>query len=125
MSDWDDLGGEAAVRGHLRAFLDRVAGDFVIGFLFAGRDLDRLADLEVGHASRGLGGPVPYTGRPLGAAHRPLRINGGQFRRRLALLRTVLRERGVPEAIVARWIEHDRRFEGAIVDGTDCLPPGA
>lgn len=123
MSDWDAIGGEEAVRGHLGAFVRRMAGDFIIGFLFEGRDLDRLAEVELGHVSRGLGGPVAYSGRPLGAVHRPLRINRGQFRRRLALLRTVLRERGVPEDVIGRWLDHDRRFEAAIVDGTDCGPP--
>jgi hemoglobin len=124
MSDWEDLGGEAAVRGHLLAFLGRMSTDFIVGFLFEGRDLARLADLELGHVARILGGPVPYAGRPLAVAHRPLRINRGQFRRRLALLRTVLRERGVADDVIGRWVDHDRRFEAAICDGTDCGPPG-
>ena len=114
------MGGAEGVQRLMERFLDRVHGDMIIGFLFEGRDRDRILRHEVEHATRLLGGPGAYTGRPLHVAHKPLRINAGQFRRRLALLRTVLREAEVPEPIVERWIAHDRRLAPAITDGTDC-----
>lgn len=123
MDDWTRMGGEEAVRGHVGAFVDRVFDDFVIGFLFEGRDRDRIVQHELEHASTHLGGPLTYQGRPVGAVHRPLRINAGQFRRRLAILRHVLTERGVPPDIVARWVAADARLERAITDGSDCVAP--
>lgn len=121
-TDYERIGGHEALVGHLDAFIDRVADDFIIGFLFVGRDLDRIKAHEVELAAAHLGGPRAYTGRPIHRVHGPLRINRGQFRRRLALLRTVLRERGVPDDLIARWIAHDERFEAAVTDGTDCGP---
>lgn len=123
VSDYATLGGDSGLRGHVGAFIDRVFGDPIIGFLFVGRDRGRVVRHEVELAARHLGGPTAYTGRPLGATHRPLRINRGHFRRRLALLRTVLRERSVPEAVIERWLEHDRQLELVVTNGDDCLEP--
>ncbi len=106
------------------AFVERVAQDFIIGFLFQGKDLARIKRFETALALTHLqppGGGARYGGQPIAAVHKPLRINAGQFRRRLALLRTVLSDRGVPDDIVARWVAHDARLESAITDGTDCL----
>jgi hypothetical protein len=122
MNDLARIGGMEALRGHLAAFLDRAFEDIIIGFTFVGRDKERILRHEVEHAARNLGGDVPYTGRPLGAVHRALRLNRGQFRRRLALLRTVLTERGVDPGVIARWIEADAKLEDAMTDGTDCTP---
>jgi hemoglobin len=121
-SDYERLGGGPGVERLVRAFLARVFDDLIIGFQFEGRDHERIVRHEVEHATRLLGGPAAYTGRPLGAAHRPLKINRGQFRRRLAILRTVLREQGVEEEVIGRWIAHDEQLLGVITDGTDCLP---
>lgn len=122
-SDWDALGGEPGVRAHVQAFVDRVFADLIIGFMFEGKDRVRIVQHELEHASTHLGGPLGYRGRPLAPTHRPLRVNRGQFRRRLAILRTVLRERGVDEPVIARWIAHDARLESVITDGSDCLAP--
>lgn len=121
MTDWQRLGGEPGVRALIDALVDRFASDLIIGFHFEGRDLERVKVNELGLASVHLGGELRYQGRPLASSHRPLRINKGQFRRRLALLRTVLRERAIEPDIIDRWVAHDARFEAAITDGTDCV----
>jgi hemoglobin len=121
-SDLERLGGESAARTIITDFIGRVARDFVIGYLFAGRDLDRIILHETAMAVTMLGGPAAYTGRPLGAVHQPLKINAGHFRRRLAFLERTLEAHQVPEDIAARWLEHNRRLERLIVDGTDCAP---
>lgn len=123
MTDWEALGGEAGVAAHVAAFVDRVFADPIIGFLFVGRDRDRIVRHETEHASLHLGGPLRYQGRPIAAAHRPLRIHAGHFRRRLALLRTVLRERGVDEAIVARWVARDEALRPVVTGEGDCVGP--
>jgi truncated hemoglobin YjbI len=122
---WEQLGGAAGIEGLVRTFVDRMWTDFIIGFQFEGRDKERIVRHEVEHAARIFGADVAYTGRPIGAVHRPLRINRGQFRRRLAVLATVLREAGVPEPLIEQWLAHDRRLEAAITDGTDCVDHGS
>jgi len=110
------------LRTVLDDFVRRMATDFVIGWLFEGRDLERIIEHEVSFARAHLGGGGVYSGRPIGRVHQALPINRGMFRRRLALLRTVLAEHGVDPGVVERWIAHDERLESVVTDGTDCTP---
>ncbi len=103
-------------------FVDRMFDDFIIGFHFRNADRQRVKRHELQFARQHLLGEGRYEGRPIGALHRPLRINAGQFRRRLAILRTVATSCGMDPRDVERWIEHDRSLMPAIVDGTDCVP---
>lgn len=103
-------------------FVDRMVGDFIIGFTFVGKDIPRVKKHELQLARKHLTGEGSYEGRPIGPLHRGLKINAGQFRRRLAILQTVLREMGVDEGDIERWVAHDRKLERAITDGTDCVP---
>jgi hemoglobin len=121
MTDYERLGGEQALQSLVRTFVSRMAGDFVIGFRFIGKDLDRIAFHEAELAAAHLGGPQAYHGRSLSAVHQPMRLNRGQFDRRLAILATVLREHQVPEDILERWIAHDRALLPAIATTEDCV----
>lgn len=121
-TDYELLGGHDEVHRLVDAFLDAVFADFIIGFHFEGRDLERIRRHELEHAVGLLGGPSEYSGRPIGKLHQPLRINRGQFHRRLAILRSVLGREGVPAEIVERWVAFDARFEAAVTDGSDCVP---
>jgi truncated hemoglobin YjbI len=111
------------VRAVVDRFVDRQFDDFIIGFLFAGKDRDRVKRHEYEHAAGVLGAPIAYTGRPIAPLHRALRINAGQFRRRLALLRQEIDRAGIPEEIRELWLDGQRAMERVITDGTDCTPP--
>lgn len=121
MTDLERMGGEAVLGGVIRSFVERMFDDFIIGFFFVKSDLERIVRFETQHAARVLGGSGRYEGRPIAQLHRPLRINRGQFRRRLALLRTVAREHGVDEDILDRWLERESLLEPVVTDGTDCV----
>jgi hemoglobin len=123
VTDFDRVGGESAVRQVVDRFVDRMAADSVVGFFFDGKDLFRLKAHEYEHAAGALGAAVAYTGRPIAPLHRPLRINAGQFRRRLALLRQEIDRAGIPEDVRERWLAEQRRMQHAITDGTDCVAP--
>ncbi|MCB9676814.1 MAG: hypothetical protein H6737_16985 [Alphaproteobacteria bacterium] len=114
---------EALLERVVDVFVDRMFDDFVIGFRFDGKDRVRVKRHEFELARKHVLGTGSYTGRPIGPLHRAMRINAGQFRRRLAILRTVLREHGVEDGIIDAWIEHDRKLEPVLTDGTDCVPP--
>jgi hemoglobin len=103
---FERVGGEAALRRIIDAFVARVTTDVMIGFFFAGVDTERLARLEFELAAEFLGAPIAYSGRPLEAAHRRHRIMGGQFARRKKILDEVLREHSIPADIHAAWIAH-------------------
>jgi truncated hemoglobin YjbI len=123
MTAFERAGGEDVVRAIVTRFVDRQFDDRIIGFFFAGKDRAAVAAHEYEHAAASLGAPVVYTGRPIPALHRPLRINGGQFRRRLALLKQEIERAGVPADVAEQWLEGQRRMERMITDGTDCAPP--
>ena len=122
MSDYEALGGESGLRAIIGDFIDREASDFIVGFFFQGKDLDRIKEMEFQLASAHLGGPHTYTGRGMRTAHAKHPINAGHFRRRLAILRTVLREHGADEAVIERWLAHDRRLEQTVTNGQECAP---
>jgi truncated hemoglobin YjbI len=125
MTPFERAGGEPVVRAIVDAFVDRQFGDPIIGFFFTGKDRARVKLHEYEHAAAALGAAVAYTGRPIPSLHRPLRINAGQFRRRLALLKQEIERAGVPADIAELWLDGQRRMERAITDGTDCAPPGS
>lgn len=121
MSDLARLGGAEGLSAHVRAFMERVQADFVIGFLFEGVDLDRVIHHETEMAARLFGDPMPYTGKPIRSVHQRLRINQGHFRRRVAILRHVLEARDVPADLVQRWVDHQEAFREAVTVDADCV----
>ncbi len=120
-TDLEVVGGEEALAALVRAFVERMAADFVVGFHFAGKDLDRVVYRETELAASHLSGIPRYGGRGLGEVHAPLRIHRGHFRRRLHLLRATLRDHGVPEDVAERWIAHDAALEDVIASPDDCV----
>lgn len=119
-SDYERIG-EERLRALIDDFIEVVAGDFIIGFMFMGKDLVRIKDKEFELASSHLGGPHSYTGRPMRRAHASSPINSGHFRRRLALLRSACQRHGVDEDIIERWIAHNQRLEAQVTNGLDCV----
>lgn len=102
-------------------FVDRMFDDLIIGFRFIGTDRERIKKHELEFARKHLLGEGTYTGRPIGPLHKQQRINRGQFARRLAILKVVLEEADIDPVVIEGWLEHDRRLERALTDGTDCV----
>jgi hemoglobin len=119
-----ELGGEAPLRSIIERFVDRVFDDVMIGYLFAAADRARIKQKEFEHAAEHLGADIVYSGRPLAAAHRPHRIRGGQFMRRIQILRETLDEHRVPAAVKEHWIAHNLSLQQLITDdpGGICDP---
>lgn len=106
--------GEARLRAIIDRFVDRIADDVMIGFFFRGVDRARLKQREYELAAGHLGADVGYTGRPLDVAHARHPIMGGQFMRRLKLLRDTLNEHAVPGHIHDHWVAHTERLRPLI-----------
>lgn len=105
----------ALIRAVSDELVARMSRDLMIGFFFAKVDLARLAELEYQHAARTLGFEVPYEGRPLEAAHFPRRIFGGQFDRRMVILRELLAKHAVPTSLADAWLTHAEAQRDRIV----------
>jgi truncated hemoglobin YjbI len=124
---FDELGGEAALRRIIDRFVDRVFDDVMIGFFFRNAKRERIKAMEYEFAAQHLGAGTTYTGRPLDAAHARHPIMGGQFMRRLQILKDVMAELGVPDHVQKHWIEHTERLRPLITgdEGGRCDPTRA
>ena len=111
---FDRIGGEA-LRAVLTDFYERVFSDPMIGFLFAGKNKQRLIQKEWEMTARLLGASeVAYTGRPMPEAHARSPILGGHFERRLQLLAETLADHGVDPEISRVWLDHTRSLRAQV-----------
>ena len=124
---FEELGGEPVLRRIIDRFIDRVCSDIMIGFFFRKVDRERLKAKEYEFAARHLGADVPYTGRSIAEAHASHPIMGGQFMRRLQILKDTLEEFDVPEPVKVHWVEHTEKLRSAVTrdSGGRCDPTSA
>jgi truncated hemoglobin YjbI len=124
---FDELGGEPVLRRIVDRFVDRVFDDVMIGFFFRNASRDRIKAKEYEFIAHELGADVEYTGRPLADAHRRHPIMGGQFMRRLQILKETLDEFSVPERVREHWIRHTEELRPLITadEGGRCDPTAA
>lgn len=120
--------GAQALRAVIADFYGRVFPDVMIGFMFQGKDRQHLIDREYELTAALLGAPgVTYTGRPMRVAHAQHTIFGGQFERRLQILRETLRDHAVDAEVQKAWIEHQLALRGQITrdQGSECKDTSA
>ena len=115
MSLYDDLGGEPVLRAVLRTLYDRLFDDRMVGFLFAGKDKERLIEHQLWFTARFLGGPSRYEGKSIPDAHAALPLLKGHFDRRHHLLKQALAEHAVPEHVSAEWLRIDESLRSAVL----------
>jgi hemoglobin len=118
---FDAIGGDA-LRRVIEDFYDRVFADVMIGFLFVGKDRERLIEKEWELAARMLGAPVRYTGRPIREAHARIPILGGHFDRRTKILEETLADHAVAPAVRDAWLAHTRSLRAHVTadPGSEC-----
>jgi hemoglobin len=102
ISDYDAIGGGSAVSAVVNDFYDRVLGDPQLAPYFEGVDLARVKRHQVLMVSQVLGGPDPYTGRPLSEAHAGLGIDHDDFTVVVGHLAAAMKDAGVPDDIIGR-----------------------
>jgi truncated hemoglobin YjbI len=114
--------GPERLRAVIADFYDRLFGDVMIGFLFAGKDKQRLIAKEYELTARFLGAGVAYTGRPMREAHARSPILGGHFERRMEILRQTLAAHAVDPDVATSWIEHQLALRPQITPdrGSEC-----
>jgi hemoglobin len=118
--------GPEKLRQVITDFYDRVFGDVMIGFLFIGKDRQRLIAKEWEFTAQFLGADVEYTGRSMRQAHAASPIFGGHFERRLQLLRQAMAAHGVDDEVARAWIEHQQALRSQITPdrGSECKDSG-
>ncbi len=115
-------GGEPVLRAVVTHFYEHVFTDVMIGFFFRNADKARLIEKEYELAARMLGADVRYTGKTMRQAHDPHPIMGGQFMRRLQLLKEAMAAHDLPQPVVDAWVAHTEALRPQITGfkGSDC-----
>ncbi len=118
------VGGEPGLRAIIDHFVDRLFEDVMIGYLFRAADRSRVKAKEYEFAARQLGAPITYSGRPIPDAHRAHRITGGQFMRRLQILKETLLTFRVPANVSEPWLAHTLSLQSEITNNAldECDP---
>ncbi|MCX5743773.1 MAG: hypothetical protein NT062_14875 [Proteobacteria bacterium] len=117
-----------ALRAVVTEFYRRVFDDVMIGFMFVGKDRQRLIDKEFEFAANLLGAEgIPYTGRSMRAAHAQHTIFGGHFARRLKVLADVLVDLQVAPEVQRVWLDHTMSLRAQITrdTGSECSSSAA
>jgi methyl-accepting chemotaxis protein len=94
------LGGDDALTLAVELFYERVLGDPALAHRFAGVNMGRLRDKQVKFFAAALGGPKPYRGRSMEAAHGGLGITQDEFDRTAGHLVAVLQQLDVPQDVI-------------------------
>jgi len=119
---FDKIGGDA-LRAVITDFYRRVFDDVMIGFMFQGKDRQKLIDREWELAAALFGAPgVTYTGRPMRVAHAQHTIFGGHFERRVQILRETMADHAVDPEVQKRWLDHTESLRAQITrdKGSEC-----
>jgi hemoglobin len=112
---YDAVGGEARVRAILTRLYAKLFGDAIVGFLFHGKDLAHIVEMQTAFTCRFLGGPQRYDGKPLPEAHAELPLLPGHFDRRHHLLAQVLEEEAVPDDVRRVWLRIDENLRSSVL----------
>lgn len=108
--------GESRISEIVRGFYDKMAADTMIGFFFAGKDLETVAEMQSAFLYRAMGLRESYVGKSPAQAHSALPpILAGHFDRRLTLLEQHLTEVGLDPSQIATWVQFEVAFRSAIV----------
>ena len=102
VSDYDAIGGGAAVRVVVDDFYQRVLGDSQLAPYFEGVDIPSLKRHQALLVGQVLGGPPTYDGRSLREAHNGLGITKEHFDLVVGHLAAALQDAGVPNDIIGR-----------------------
>jgi hemoglobin len=124
---FEELGGEPVLRSIVARFVDRMFADPMIGFFFRKADRARVKEKEYELAAQHLGARVEYTGRPIQQVHAVHPIMGGQFARRLEILRQTLVESGASDRVIRHWIAHTESLRSLVTrdPSGECIGPSA
>lgn len=101
---YSEIGGAAALTAVVEDFYARVLGDARLAGYFRNSDRTALKRKQVAFFSAALGGPEPYRGLSMAAAHRGRNIGRLQFDLAVGHLTAALTACGVPETTTAEII---------------------
>lgn len=112
----DRIGGPERLRAILTRFYTRLVDDPIVGFFFAGKNLQQVIEGQWGFLMRAFVAAERFHGKNPLVAHTELApIKRGHFDRRIFVLREVLESEGLVDEDVAAWLKVEESFRRRIV----------
>ncbi len=105
----------------LNDYFSMAISDPMIGYLFIGKDIQRLIAKEIELTLGFFDQETKYTGRGLRQVHVPLKIKKGEFDRRLILLRQAMEKNNLPKDTIEAWLKHNEMAKELVLNANlDC-----
>lgn len=112
---YEAIGGRPTLEKVHKIFYDKVYAHPWLGQFFQGHDQKIIELRQTQFMGEKFGGDLRYPGMDLELAHRRMYITPELFDLRQRLLRESLREAGVAEDLIRRWLRIDSAFQRPIV----------
>ena len=112
---FEAVGGLPTLHNVHKIFYDRIYAHDWLKVFFAGHNQEAIENRQTDFMARKMGGPDQYRGRELKVAHRHMYITRELFDIRQVLLKESLKEAGVADDLIVRWLKIDQAFHRAIV----------
>jgi truncated hemoglobin YjbI len=110
---------EAFFNRTIESFYKKLEADLMIGFFFAGKDLNHIASRQTAFLLRSMGAPYNGSIKPIADAHSAIPpILPGFFDRRILLLKQHLESAALGAEEVAVWIDFEKSFRENIIQNT-------
>ena len=113
---YERIGGEDGIAKLVDGFYDKVVADPELKFYFEHVPMGRLRTMQREFFAVATGGPILYSGRPLGEVHRKLDISRREFQRFTEHLIETLKEVGASEKDIYAVIAHVNIYADEIVN---------
>tara|TARA_R110002096_G_scaffold256201_2_gene449461 strand:+ start:1558 stop:1941 length:384 start_codon:yes stop_codon:yes gene_type:complete len=96
-SIYERIGGAEVIDNLVTSFYEKVLADGELNFYFKDVPMEKLRRMQHEFFSAATGGPITYSGRPLGEVHRGMAISKHELQRFTEHLIDTLKEVGVSE----------------------------
>ncbi len=106
--------GAAFLARAITEFYVRAQKDGIIGHFFINLDISHITAMQIDFATALLGGPRNYRGKPLGPAHKNLKLRPPHFGRRQMLLKEVLDEMGLDPELRDAWLDLEEQLKPVV-----------
>jgi hemoglobin len=114
---FDRVGGEETIARLVGVFYERVLADPELEPFFRNTSMEKQRHMQREFFAVALGGPIKYTGRPLGDAHRGLGIKPNHMTRFVGHLLDTLRSVGLEESETDEIISRINTYADDILSG--------
>lgn len=115
-SIYERIGGQPTIDSLVDSFYEKVLADPELSYYFKNAPMDKLRNMQREFFSSATGGPIVYSGRPLGQVHAHMAISKREFQRFTEHLLQTLKEVGVEEKDAYEIISHVNLYADEITN---------